>query len=236
MNAYLGEIVEARTTTFIAYCPTERLHAPPHFGAIVRVTPDAPTPPREPQPGTPPAGIDPFAEPDLNPPPPPAPEGTLYAVVIEATTGSLEPGRRPAAFGLAEEQLREEQPQIFQLLTTAFHALHVGYVHNGHIRLQMPPRPPRVHAFVTECTPAEIHTLTREPDFWRILLNAPANIQPDELIAAVIHHTHTGAEHHREHLIHIGKQLALLLQDTPERLTALLRRIQQQIPSQEKTR
>ena len=93
----------------------------------------------------PPAIHDPFADPAPAPPdalPPGIPDGTLYAVVYSAGTGSAEPGRRPAAYGLAEDELRRQQPQIFDLLATEFSALHVGCARDGRFRAGIRPAPP----------------------------------------------------------------------------------------------
>src|SRR5438477_9137915 len=88
---FLGEIIEASTTRFVAQCPPERLHAPPAFGAFVKVSPrgaalTAPAP----------RSSDPFANPAPRPSlalPPGTPDDTLYALVFSATTGSADPGR-----------------------------------------------------------------------------------------------------------------------------------------------
>src|SRR5579871_1436795 len=154
----LGEIVAASTTGFTAQCPPERLHDPPLFGAFVKVLPPGVEATALAPPASLPEEVDPFADPS-----PPSlqtqlsgvPEETLYAVVYHATTGSLEPGRRPAAYGLNEAELRAEQPQIFDLLATEFSALHIGFVREGRLRAYLPPRPPRLHAMVTACAPAE---------------------------------------------------------------------------------
>src|SRR5262249_50053670 len=120
----LGEVIEASTTHFVAQCPPARLHAPPDFGAFVKVLPPGHSDCGTPAPSdTENLLEDPFADPRSPEPfdlPAVTPDGTLYALVFSATTASAEPGRRPAAYGLEETRLREEQPQIFDLLATEF--------------------------------------------------------------------------------------------------------------------
>lgn len=225
MAESVGEIVEARTTGFVAQSPKSHLHTPPLFGSFVRVLPH-----------NVPISIglarerDPFAEPEVNTNPLMLPAGvpddTLYALVTEAMTGSLEPGRRPAAYGLDEARLREEQPQIFDLLATTFSAVHIGYAREGRFRPHLPPRPPRLHAFVTECTPEEVRALTDAPDFLRSLLAAPLLVSVDELLAAALRHASLCRNNDFAFLVRAGKQLALLLRDDPERLAALLRKLE----------
>src|SRR5579871_703033 len=219
---FLGEIIEASTTRFVAQCPPERLHAPPAFGAFVKVSPrGAPT-----TMGTPPER-DPFADP-ASPGsltlPPGTPDDTLYALVFLATTGSAAPGRRPAAYGLDEESLRLEQPQIFDLLCTEFAGLHVGFAREGWLRPYLPPHPPRLHALVTACAPAEVCALTESLDFLRALLHASGEGDPDELIAACLRNAYEHRGRDFAFLVRAGKQLAALLHDDPDRLNALLRK------------
>lgn len=221
----IGEVVEAGTTRFLAQCPPERLHAPPAFGTFVCVLPEGQARSRLSD-GFEETG-DPFAEfAPLRAFPSGVPDGTLYALVFRAATGSLEPGRRAAAYGLDESSLHNEQPQIFDLLATEFAALHVGYAASGRFRPHTPPRPPRLHAFVYPCSPEEVCALTEAPDVLRTLLQASGEASPDELIAACLRHAYECRKADFAFLVRAGKQLANLLRDDPERLTALLRKLE----------
>lgn len=153
-------------------------------------------------------------------------DGTLYALVFFALTGSIEPGRRAAAYGLEEDELHRQQPQIVALLATEFSALHVGYVQEGRIRPHLPPRPPRLHARVWECTSAEVCALTENSDFLRPLLVPTGEVSPDDLIAACLRNAFGSRGSDAAYLVRMGKQLAMLLRDDPERLTALLRKLE----------
>jgi hypothetical protein len=225
----LGEIIESGTTRFVAQCPPERLHEPPAFGAFVKVLPPGAFAPESAAPFVDPLAEDPFADPPRVMPatlPHNTPEDTLYALVYSAMTGSAEPGRRPAAYGLAEEELRAEQPQIFDLLATHFEALPIGCVRQGAIRVGLPPRPPRLHGFVYSCSCAEVCALTAVPDFARRLLSTPGVAHPDELLATCLLDAYRCRDNDFAFLVRTGKQLANLLRDDPERLTALLRSLE----------
>lgn len=225
----IGEIIEASTTGFVAQCPKELLHQPPAFGTFVKVTT-----------GQKPVTIEVAAaeeeeenDPFRDPTPRPniallesVPDETLYAVVVHAETGSIEPGRRAAAYGLTEADLRQQQPQIFDLLATTFHAIHLGYASGGRFRPYLPPCPPRLHGFVTDCTQDEVCAITDTPDFLRTLLAAPLPSQSDELLAACLRHACANRQNDFGYLVRIGKSLAVLLRDSPDRLTALLRKLE----------
>ena len=224
----IGEIIEASTTGFVAQCPKDRLHQPPAFGTFVKVL-TGQTPTSSVSKISEPEEIDPFADPVPMPPaglPPATPDDTLYALVTFAETGSIEPGRRAAAYGLTEELLRQQQPQIFDLLATTFHASHLGYASDGKFRPYLPPCPPRLHAFVAACSQEEVCAITETPDFLRTLLALPLSSQSDELIAACLRHACAGRQNDFGYLVRTGKHLAVLLRDSPDRLTALLRKLQ----------
>lgn len=245
--AVVGEIIEACTTRFVAQCPQEMLHEPPALGTFVKVLPPN-TRPKAPDGQSATtlsrAGLieidietdrkkeeDPFAD------PPPlslsggqvsadVPEDTLYALVCAASTGSVDLGRRASAYGLEEAELKAEQPQIYDLLATEFVALPFGYIRGGRVRPGLPPRPPRLHAFVDTCDCAEVRVLSNAPDFVRQMLRASGDVHPDELIAACLAHVYACRDNDFAFLVRAGKQLALLLRDDPDRLAALLRQLE----------
>lgn len=75
---------------------------------------------------------------------------TFFAVVHQIQTGSMEPGRHPFAYQKTEEELRREQPQIFEFLKTTFSSLIIGYKYKHEkISYLLAPEPIKIHAFVT---------------------------------------------------------------------------------------
>ncbi|HET6387694.1 MAG TPA: hypothetical protein VFJ58_30265 [Armatimonadota bacterium] len=153
------------------------------------------------------------------------PDGALFAVVASAETSSVEPNRRAAAFWQDEAELRKSQPQIFELLSTRFTALILGHLRDGTLRFHLPPRPPRVHGFVYECSADEIRRVTGDPGILRPLLEAPTGCS-DELVAAVLRHGAAFREDGRKFLIAAGKELAVLLRDDYARLQAIIRKLE----------
>ena len=63
----------------------------------------------------------------------------VYGLVFNVCTHSIEPNRRATAYGLTEQQLREEQPQIFELLKTEFEAVIIGYGDDKGPQQVLPP-------------------------------------------------------------------------------------------------
>lgn len=149
-------------------------------------------------------------------------EPTVYGAVFEIRTESADASRRPVAFGLSPEELRRQQPQIFQLLRTYFRVLILGYGEGGSFRAFLPPRPPAIHAFVYPCTPEEGRLVTGGVGYIHSMLNGGLGIG-DQLAAAVIRqgaafHPNPGA-----YLRRAGRELRRLLAQDYERLRTLLR-------------
>ena len=238
----IGEIIEAGTTAFVAQClevPREivpRLYDPPPFGSFVKL--GKPAPILEPVVTAPELldEDDPFAL-AFDPPPsalrtgaglPPA----VYALVYGANTASLEPNRRPSALGFADEdEMRNQQPQIFELLRTEFSGLLIAYSEGGDkpLRRHLPPLPPRIHSRVYACTPEETRILTEDLSFLRGLLlpsgGALAGVPSDELAAACLRQARDAHPDDQAFLLRAGRTLATLLATDYERLQAILRNV-----------
>ena len=94
--------------------------------------------------------------------------------------------------------------------------------------LHLPPYPPEIHRFVHACTPAEVESLTREPDFLRILAAAPHAPVEDLLAGAVLHAAAargSGAPANR-FMVECGRSIATLFRRDPDRLQSIMHRIQ----------
>ena len=202
VQARIGEVIEATTTRFTAGA-YELLEAPP-FGSLVRAQTRT--------------------------------EGmAVYGLVYEIRTGSKEPGGRALVRGrtytgreLYDQEIYHEHPDLAEVLQTEFSAITVGFVEAERMYQYLPPQPPPVHYSVYECTGDELASFTEMTDFFRTLLFA-YQIPSDELLAATIRaaararNADPGTE--RAYLVRAGREVASLLKDDYDRLTAILRRI-----------
>ena len=154
----------------------------------------------------------------------------LYGIVYNATTTSLEPGRRPIARGkdeASEEEIYRSSPQLLQLLRSEFSALVVGYRENEKLYHYLPPKPARIHGFVHLCSPDEVKEFSQSFDFLNILLNTHLPVPADELIAACLRQMSQVYEDPHTFLVAAGKELAILLSGDFNQLKAILGRIKQ---------
>jgi hypothetical protein len=194
----IGEVIESSTTRFTtgAY---ELLTAPP-FGALVRAQTRVP-------------GM------------------AVYGLVYEIRTGSKEPGGRAVVRGrtytgreLYDAEIYHEHPDLAEVLQTEFSAITVGFVEAERIYHYLPPHPPPVHYSVYQCGLEELTDFSTSCDFFRGVLFAH-QIPSDELLAAMIRAAARARPDGRAYLVQAGREVAGLLKDDYDRLTALLRRI-----------
>jgi hypothetical protein len=173
-----------------------RLHAAPPLGSFVRVPHD---------------GLD------------------LYGVVSEARTDSLEAGGRPVARAhgdVLDAAIYRENPDLEHVLRTEFTAVVVGYAECGALRQHLPPLPPPLHYSVYACAAEEIVAFSERLDYLRALLDCRATAA-DELVAANVRLAAAARPLDESHafLVRVGRELAVLLRDEYDRLTAVLRRL-----------
>ena len=194
----IGEIIESSTTSFTAGAYA-LLEAPP-FGALVRAQSRV--------------------------------EGqAVYGLVYEIRTGSKEPGGRATVRGrsysgrdLYDDEIYQEHPDLAEVLQTEFSAITVGYVEDERIYQYLPPQPPPVHYSVYECALPELAHFSAETNFFRTVLFA-FQIPSDELLCAAIRTAARAHNDSRAYLVRAGREVASLLKDDYDRLTAILRRI-----------
>lgn len=148
----------------------------------------------------------------------------IIAVVYEISSGSIDSVHRPTAMNLSRTELRNQQPQIFDLLKTDFSAIIIGYMMNDRIYQTIPPHPPQIHDFVYSCSANEVKQITQKMDYLRILLNS-GTILCEELVEASIRNAYVARGNDRGYLIDVGRELSNLLKDNYDRLSAILRRI-----------
>jgi hypothetical protein len=148
----------------------------------------------------------------------------VYAVVYFATTSPIDSVHRARAIGLSLQQLREEQPQVFEMLKTEFRAAIVGYRDKRQTHQYLPPQPPSIHQAIHRCSKQEIARFSKDLRFLRTLFQL-SGAPSDELVGATIRACYEAHGRSREWLVEAGREISLLLKDDYDRLGALLQRI-----------
>lgn len=151
----------------------------------------------------------------------------IFAIVYFAATLPIEPGRKPVARGrdeVSEEDVYRQHPQLAQLLRTEFRCLVAGYFQENTLYQYLPPLPARIHSFVYLCEQLEKRKFALSMDFLSLLVKAPQG--SDELTAACLRSLGVSQEDSRSFLVSGGKELSRLLAGEPQRLNAILKRMQ----------
>ena len=154
--------------------------------------------------------------------------GDIYGIVFNASTSSLEPGRKPLARGkdeATEEAVYESSPQLTKLLRSEFGALAAGFKDGDIVRHYLPPQPAKIHAFVYLCQPDEVKEFSKSFGFLDILTSAALPLPAEELIAATLRQMSRAQEDPQAFLLVAGKELAALLSSQYDRLKSVLARL-----------
>jgi hypothetical protein len=152
----------------------------------------------------------------------------IYGVVCQAGTTSVEPGRRPIARGkdqTSEEAVYQANPQLLKLLRSEFNVITVGHLSGGTLYQYLPPKPPRIHAFVYLCSPEEIKNFSRALDFLGLLAAVNTGVPAEELIAAVLREMSRVQDDSKSFIVAAGKSLTGTLGNDYKRLRAVLARL-----------
>jgi len=154
----------------------------------------------------------------------------LYGVVYNATTASVEPGRRPIARGkdeATEEAIYQANPQLAKLLRSEFSALVVGHGEGTVVHHYLPPNPARIHGFVYACSAEEVKNFSSSSAFLNVLLNTRVPIPVEEVAAAALRQMSQAHEDPRRFMVAAGKELALALGSDFNRLKVILERMKE---------
>jgi hypothetical protein len=155
-------------------------------------------------------------------------EVDIYGIVYHATTGSLEPGRRPIARGkdeASEEAIYQSSPQLSKLLRSEFSALVVGHKTGDRINQYLPPSPARLHGFVYQCSTDEVREFGRSLDFLTMLVNASLPVAREEVVPAALRLMSQAQAEPHAFLVAAGKELSIMLSGQYNQLRAILGRL-----------
>jgi hypothetical protein len=114
-------------------------------------------------------------------------ERSIFAIVHHIQTGPIDSHRTVITYKKTEEELKLEQPHIFEFLQTSFECLTLGYFQDNKFLYQLAPEPPKIHAFVYQTTKEEIAQFFSNEQYLHILFNFSSKILSlDELLLSLL--------------------------------------------------
>lgn len=112
---------------------------------------------------------------------------TLFGIVHQVQTGSMDPSRYPFAYQKTEEQLLAEQPQIFEFLKTTFSCVTIGYLEEKKLFHLLAPEPPKIHSFVGPVEKELCKKLFTHTHYLHLLFSLQTHVfNLDELLLALL--------------------------------------------------
>ena len=153
----------------------------------------------------------------------------ILGIVTQIQTGSMDPMRYPFAYKKTEEELLEEQPQIFEFLKTTFRVQLCGHVPvcEARIHYLLPSKPCKIHAFVKEASQDLVSDFFNKPDFLHLLFAFGAQLcNLDELLLAIFRQLSDKKLLGSEKLDSFCQTFSLLTGNDYRRLKLFLKRVE----------
>ena len=152
---------------------------------------------------------------------------TIFGLVHQINTGSMDPTRYPFPYKKTEEELLREQPQIFEFLKTTFSCLAVGYQEGGTIIHLLPPEPAKIHGFVTPMSQDLCKQFFYQERYLHLLFGLSNSIfNLDELLLAILNYQASLKILTPEKLAAFIQSLSLLTGNDYRRLKLFLQRVE----------
>ncbi len=148
-----------------------------------------------------------------------------FGVVCYGTTASPDAGRRAvrrSEGNVMDEGVYRAHPQLERLLQTVFRVVLVGWQDGERVRQSLPPSPPPLHYAVHKATAQEVHRLTAQLSYFRLLLTTKCETPSEQLLAAHIRRMTLRRGEDMPWLERAARETALLLKGDHERLMAVL--------------
>jgi len=112
---------------------------------------------------------------------------TIFSIVYDIQTLSSDPNRTVMTYQKTEQELRRDQPQIFEFLETKFNCINIAYLENEVMLYQIAPEPPKIHNFIWPTTSDERTNILSNEQYLQVLFNySNSTFSLDELLLAIL--------------------------------------------------
>ncbi len=154
----------------------------------------------------------------------------ILAVVSSAETTPRDAGRRPTARGAdyeSEDEFYDRHPEISRLIRTTFSAVIVAHRAEDRLYAYLPPRPPRLHAFVYPGGVQDITDLASDPLTLQNIAAARLDATNEFLPAAIrtLASVQGSTQAQEDYLRETGRRLVHFMRDDMRALQTVLAKI-----------
>lgn len=157
---------------------------------------------------------------------------TIFALVHQIQTGSMDAHRSPFPYQKTHEELLQEQPQIFEFLRTTFSCITVGYQEKGKLLYLLTPEPLKIHTMIRSATREECALFFDTDQYLSLVFGAQQHLfNIDELLLAIIRYQVELGIINQQKLARLLNTFSLLTGNDYRRLKLLLQRMQLFLPS-----
>lgn len=153
----------------------------------------------------------------------------IVGIVYNITTTPDDSVRRPFAFQMSRQELKEQHPEVFAFTFTRLACATIGYLKEGRFQQVLPPLPAELHDHVEVAPTGILHAFFSSPNFVQALFHQQA-LQPllDEFLLSLL------VAMHHEGLLEpildqIIEQYSLLIGNDYRRLKLFVGRLQTQL-------
>jgi len=160
-------------------------------------------------------------------------EQIIFGCVTNIQTGSLDALRYPFPYQKTEDELRREQPQIFEFLKTTFKVQILGYIdkkNSSRVLYLIPPKPCKIHAFISSSSLETQQLFFQKFDFLNLVFAFAHQIPSiDELLLVIIQNLSQKNMLSQEKLDQFCQKFSLLTGNDYRRLKLFFQRIEASI-------
>ncbi len=152
---------------------------------------------------------------------------TLFGVIYQSKTGSIDSNHYPFAYKKTEEELLLEQPHIFDFLQTTFSCILVGFNENGKMIYRTAPEPAPIHGFIIKALAEDERLFFKSEHYLHLLFGASDYCNIDELLLALLHYMKRNDMVNEHSLSLFLDTFSILIGNDYKRLKLFLQRAQE---------
>jgi hypothetical protein len=152
---------------------------------------------------------------------------THIGCVTNINTGSIDPMRTPFPYKKTEEELRSEQPHIFEFLKTTYNVISLGYCIGEKTVYRLPLKPCKIHSFASHCSNEFSFRFLQGGEFLNVLFAASGRVDNfDELLIALVSRLQEGERGKVDLIEKLYEKLSLLTGNDYRRLKVFFSRVE----------